>query len=406
MTTNLLHLYRAKIVQSKSSSLDPAQPVLVDDPAQALALKILNQLFTELNHQDSADTHPTSVNKVLHQTNRTLGVYLWGDVGRGKTFLMDLFYTNLSTDRKLRLHFHRFMAEVHHQLNTCKSVSDPLVHIAHLYAEQYQIICFDEFFVSDIGDAIILGRLFEHLFSQGVILVATSNIEVNRLYEGGLQRERFLPFIDLLKKQVQEVELSGQIDHRINQQASSTRSEQISLNPAMDHQEFISLAGRYYPHQAAVCTTRNHITICNRSIPYQAKVNKLIWFNFDAICDGPRSQLDYIEIASMFDHVVVDEVPQLGGEVRSWIKARGTEDAAVGTKTAERQLSYATNDDPARRFISLVDELYDQKVSLTVCSTFNIDQLYTGGALSFEFRRTISRLIEMKRWHEPATNPQ
>ncbi|MCL1065895.1 AFG1 family ATPase [Shewanella olleyana] len=398
MTTNLLHLYRDKIVQSKSGALDPTQQVLVDDPAQAHALKLLNQLFNELNLQHSVDADSTSADKVINQANHTIGVYLWGDVGRGKTFLMDLFYSNLITDRKLRLHFHRFMAEVHHQLNTSKGVSDPLVHIAHLYAEQYQIICFDEFFVSDIGDAIILGRLFEHLFSHGVILVATSNIEVNRLYEGGLQRERFLPFIDLFKKQVQEVELSGEIDHRINQQASSTRCEQISLNPSMDHENFIALAGRHYPHQAAVCTTHNHISICNRSIPYQAMVNKLIWFNFEDICDGPRSQLDYIEIASSFDHVVVDEVPQLGGEVRSWIKARGTEDAAVGTKTGERQLNYATNDDPARRFISLVDELYDQKVSLTVCSIFNIDELYTGGALSFEFRRTISRLIEMKRW--------
>ncbi len=396
VTTNLLQLYRAKIVQSKSSSRDSTHDVLIDDPAQEQALTALNQLFMQLNNQQTITSPSTNSSK--SQYAAPLGVYLWGDVGRGKTFLMDLFYNNLNTERKLRLHFHRFMAAVHHQLNSSKGINDSLVHIAHLYADQYQVICFDEFFVSDIGDAIILGRLFEHLFNQGVILVATSNIEINRLYEGGLQRERFLPFIELLIKQVNQVELNGLIDHRINQAPAAPLLEQITLPLTMEPQEFIQLAGKYYPHEAAVCINNDNIIICNRPIPFKARVNKLIWFNFAALCDGPRSQLDYIEIASQFEHVVIDEIPQLGGEVRSWIKARGTEDAAIGTKTGERQLNYATNDDPARRFISLVDEFYDQKVSLTVCSCFNIDELYTGGALSFEFRRTISRLIEMKRW--------
>ncbi|WP_299568506.1 cell division protein ZapE [uncultured Shewanella sp.] len=399
MTTDLLHFYRAKIVQSQSNELTSSSQVFVDDPDQNQALTTLNQLFIQLNKQQGAE--PISeTEQPTNQSPQTLGVYLWGDVGRGKTFLMDMFYSYLNTNRKLRLHFHRFMAEVHQQLNTAKGISDPLVHIAHLYADKYQVICFDEFFVSDIGDAIILGRLFEHIFNQGVILVATSNIEVNRLYEGGLQRERFLPFIELLTKKVHQVELKGLTDHRINQQSITPLSVQLSLQPLMKQQSFIELAGLYYPHEAAVCTTHDTIIICNRAIEYQARVNKLIWFNFKDLCDGPRSQLDYIEIASLFEHVVIDKVPQLGGEVRTWIKARGTEDAAIGNKTGERQLSYATNDDPARRFISLVDELYDQKVSLTVCSSFNINQLYSGGALSFEFRRTISRLIEMKRWNK------
>lgn len=396
--TTLLELYQSKIAQSQSSQLR-----LHDDAEQHTALLALNELFIQLQHNVNVNEEVAELADISLQQQVAKGVYLWGDVGRGKTFLMDLFFNHLKQQNKLRLHFHRFMAMVHQELNLTKGIADPLVHIARHYAAQYQVICFDEFSVNDIADAIILARLFEHLFAHGVILVATSNIEISRLYEGGLQRERFLPFIDILQTNVDEINLTGATDHRIAAQSDRSLEQQIQLTKHMSHQDFVTIAGQHYPHQAAVCETHSYIEICHRTIAFQAKVNQVIWFKFNQLCDGPRSALDYIELAGLFKHVIIDEVPQLGGEIRTWIKARGTEDGAESNKTSERQLEYATSDDPAKRFISLVDELYDQRVSLTVCSEWTITELYSGGALSFEFRRTVSRLVEMQRWLKPAT---
>ncbi|WP_144212828.1 cell division protein ZapE [Shewanella donghaensis] len=382
MNLSLIDIYRAKLVQKSNET-----NLFVDDPAQSTALKTLNQLFVDI------------------ETNQPLlkGVYLWGDVGRGKTFLMDLFYQNISSTKKLRLHFHRFMANIHQQLNTSLGIQDPLVHIAKQLAKQYQLICFDEFFVSDIGDAIILARLFENLFNQNVILVATSNIEISRLYEGGLQRERFLPFIDILNHHCNQVHLSGEVDHRIEHNHID-KDSQLSLKMCFSQIDFSELVTKNNNQTNEIISTDGTVTICNRQITYTAVHGNTIWFDFTAICEGPRSQLDYIQLASQFTHIIIDNVPQLGGQIKTWIKARGTEDGALAIPTGDRQLSYAASDDPARRFISLVDELYDQHVTLTVCSAFDVDELYQGSALAFEFRRTISRLIEMKQWQ--STHPK
>lgn len=368
------------------------------DPAQQEALLALDTLYQQFIHSPSIDK----------------GLYLWGDVGRGKTFLMDLFCQCLSQHPKqaqntvMRLHFHRFMAMLHQQLNQTSGIRDPLTHIAKQIAEQYQIICFDEFFVSDIGDAILLARLFETLFQSGVTLVATSNIPVIDLYKNGLQRDRFVPTIGLLKQYTQEIHLNGNKDHRLSHQArshSSPKPAWLKLPSTQTPENmFVQICKQAVDeyssieqHHLAQKTTHT-LRICQRDITIQAQYGDYAWFEFTALCQGPRSALDYIEIAGQFSHILLSDVPLLGGEVRTWIRARGTEDGALATTTGERQLAYASEDDPVRRFISLVDEMYDQKVILIIHSQRALEDLYPSGALTFEFRRTYSRLIEMQQW--------
>ncbi|WP_037421734.1 cell division protein ZapE [Shewanella xiamenensis] len=364
---------------------------LIEDPAQAQAVLALDKLYQQIIGR--TDAQPLK------------GLYLWGDVGRGKTFLMDLFFDALPQQGKLRLHFHRFMARVHQALKEHAGQRDPLKLIAKNLAKECKVLCFDEFFVSDIGDAMILAGLFETLFAQGVVLVATSNIPIERLYENGLARHRFLPCIAQLLAHTQMLHLNGEQDHRLHAlnhepsaEAIAAISKNIGLTGTLDFDGiFTTLI------QGANTVQTRTLRVCQRDIPVERATAEgqqpsVAWFDFYALCDGPRSQLDYIEIASRFKIVLLSGVPKLGGEVKSWIRARGTEDgtgANQAAATGERQLSYAANDDPARRFISLIDELYDQDVSLYLSCDVPLMDLYQGGALSFEFRRTYSRLIEM-----------
>ncbi|MFT4942228.1 MAG: cell division protein ZapE [Paraglaciecola sp.] len=390
-----------------SSTLTPHSPLavyqsqlgskLVDDPSQLQAIKALDAVFWQLGQQNTKSPEPIK------------GLYLWGDVGRGKTFLMDLFYDCLPQEGKLRLHFHRFMARVHHGLKEQAGQQDPLVLIAKDLAKECRILCFDEFFVSDIGDAMILAGLFSCLFKQGVVLVATSNIPIERLYENGLARHKFLPCIALLQQHTQSLHLGGEQDHRLHQlhaEQSETlfiaASKYVGITGEMDFSAVFSALT-----QAIRSAKINHgsIKICHRDITVIRATdiniaNSTVWFDFSALCEGPRSQLDYMEIATGFSTVMLSGVPQLGGQVRGWIKARGTEDGIgdnQASSTGERILSYAVNDDMARRFISLIDELYDQKVRLYLSCDVPLAELYLEGALLFEFRRTYSRLIEMSQ---------
>lgn len=375
-----------------------SQQAITADPAQQEALLALETLYQQFIHSSPIDE----------------GLYLWGDVGRGKTFLMDLFCQCLSQHPKqaqntvMRLHFHRFMAMIHQQLNQTSGIRDPLTHIAKQIASQYQVICFDEFFVSDIGDAILLARLFDTLFHSGVTLVATSNIPIVDLYKNGLQRDRFLPTIDLLQRFTQEIHLDGDKDHRMSLAASrqhpQTSLAWVSLPSIEDADAIFTQMSQLCSHTSVPKISPQILRICQRDIAIEARHDRLGWFEFSALCEGPRAALDYIEIASQFSYVLLSNVPQLGGQVRSWIRARGTEDGSQATTTGERQLAYASEDDPARRFISLVDELYDQKVILIIHSHWTLDELYLDGALSFEFRRTYSRLTEMKQWAISAAN--
>ncbi len=294
---------------------------------------------------------------------RPCGIYLWGGVGRGKTFLMDLFFGSLNIEKKKRIHFHRMMRDIHARLRALDDIEDPLNHIAADIAAETRVLCFDEFFVSDIGDAMILGRLLNGLFDRGVILVTTSNARPADLYKGGLQRKRFLPAIALLEQQTNVIELDGGTDYRLEllQEAGTF------LTPLGDAADVKLM--HYFEEIASGETVEKHILdVLGRHIQTQRCAKGVVWFDFMDICDGPRSQEDYIEIARWYPTVIVADMPVL---------------------TAEQE-------NPARRFIAMVDEFYDRKVKLIVSAAANVDTLYQGNRLQFEFDRTASRLIEMQ----------
>lgn len=343
---------------------------LHQDPAQLAALAALQFRFESLQGQAG-----------------TKGLYLWGDVGRGKTLLMDLFHASLGNIPNLRLHFHHFMARIHRQLNQLTGVRDPLRHLARQLAKDCRVLCFDEFFVSDIGDAIILGRLCEALFDEGVMLVATSNTPIHKLYENGLQRDRFLPAIALLQQQLESIHLNGSVDHRLK---ANTKAAGLPRWQCGGDADFEALFG-------PEAVSNLEMQIQGRPIYARRTASGIAWFSFEDLCDGPRSQLDYMALAEQLEILVLSEVPRLGGEPRGWIRARGTEDGVEATITGERILSYAPQDDAARRFIALVDEFYDQGKQLYLHTQVPLDELYCQGALGFEFRRTQSRLQQMLR---------
>jgi cell division protein ZapE len=291
------------------------------------------------------------------------GLYIWGGVGRGKTFLMDLFFETLSIEDKRRIHFHRIMHEVHDRLAKLGDIENPLDQVADDIARNTRVLCFDEFFVSDIGDAMILARLLQGLFERGVTLVAPSNSAPDDLYRNGLQRQRFLPAIDLLKKHTRVVQMDGDTDYRLQllQQAGTY------LSP--DDAVARSKLKHYFDGSASSQVTHNQVLRVNgRDIQTHATAKGIVWFQFEDICDGPRSQNDYIEIARWFPVVIVSGVP-------------------IFDETLENQ---------ARRFVALVDEFYDRRVKLLVSTNADAANLYGGERLAFEFERTVSRLIEMQ----------
>lgn len=292
-----------------------------------------------------------------------LGLYIWGGVGRGKTFLMDLFFESLSIEAKKRIHFHRMMHEVHDRLAQLGDIEDPLDQVADDIARDTRVLCFDEFFVSDIGDAMILARLLQGLFARGVTLVATSNSAPDDLYRDGLQRQRFLPAIEQLKKHTRVVCLDGDTDYRLQ----LLQQEGTYLSP--DDAVAQSKLQHYFDETASSKVSQDRcLRVNGRDIPTRACAKSVAWFQFENICDGPRSQNDYIEIARWFPVVIVSEVP-------------------VFDETLENQ---------ARRFIALVDEFYDRRVKLIVSANADAVDLYRGERLSFEFDRTVSRLVEMQ----------
>ncbi len=293
----------------------------------------------------------------------TTGLYIWGGVGRGKTFLMDLFFETLEVDGKRRAHFHRIMKDVHERLATLEDVEDPLAVVARDMAAEARVLCFDEFFVSDIGDAMILGRLLQGLFESGVTLVATSNSRPEELYRDGLQRQRFVPAIDALNRHTRVVELAGDTDYRLQllQQAGTYLTPDDSSARARLREFFIE--------SASSKILQNHeLEINGRALQARRCAKGIAWFDFAELCDGPRSQADYIEIARWYPTIILSGIPELD----------------------ERR------ENPARRFIALVDEFYDRHVKLIVSADRPPDALYTGKRLRFEFERTVSRLIEMQ----------
>ncbi len=346
------------------------------DDSQEVALRLLQKLFDEISA--SVDQPPSGflARLIGKKGNPPLvrGLYFWGGVGRGKTFLMDLFYEELPIKQKKRLHFHRFMREVHRKLNDFQGESNPLKKVAASFAGQARVICFDEFFVSDITDAMLLAGLLDEMFKLGVTLVATSNVEPDHLYENGLQRRKFLPAIELLNTHTLVHNMDGGLDYRLR----ALESAEIYHFPLDDAAEtglqaaFRSIS----PDEGRAAVV---LPIEGRDIATRRCGDGVAWFEFAALCDGPRSQNDYIELARLFQTVLIGNVPRFGEQ----------------------------KEDQARRFISLVDEFYDRSVKLILSAESPILELYHGRRLAFEFQRTESRLQEMQskeylsRQHKP-----
>ena len=291
------------------------------------------------------------------------GLYLWGGVGRGKTFLVDLFYATLPLEGKRRTHFHRFMREVHAALRTHAGERDPLATIAREWRRQYRVLVLDEFFVSDIGDAMLLARLLDRLFAEGLVLVTTSNTPPSRLYKDGLQRPRFEPAIALLEHHCVVLHLDSPQDYRLR---ALTRSP-VYRQP-LDARSDAWLQERWHELGGDDAHRDAGIDIDGRRIPVRARSKGMAWFDFDALCEGPRAAADYIEIAREFHTVLLGGIPVFD----------------------------ARRADAARRFITLVDELYDRHVNLVCTADAPPPALYAGERLAGAFERTSSRLIEMR----------
>ncbi|MGD8829502.1 MAG: cell division protein ZapE [Pseudomonadales bacterium] len=339
-----------------------AEPQFFEDPEQRRVVDLLEALFQILKAREKRDRRFFGL-LGRRQEGPIKGLYLWGGVGRGKTMLMDLFYECLPEHDRLRMHFHRFMQRVHRELTELSGTSDPLKTVAEGIAEETSVICFDEFFVSDIGDAMILGELFEHLFARGVTLVATSNVEPDRLYENGLQRRRFLPAIESIKAHTRVHRLETETDYRLR---VLERAEiyHVPLGAAAER----SLSKSFHALAPEVPEENVDLVIENRTIRARMVAEDVAWFEFAELCEGPRSQNDYIELSRIFHAVVISNVRR-----------------------------FSTRDEnAARRFISLVDEFYDHNVKLILSADAPIESLYAGERLRFEFERTRSRLLEMQ----------
>ncbi len=335
----------------------------VHDPAQEAVVDRLAAIQHKL--EAAAKRRPGLIDRLLRRNTPApvKGLYLWGGVGRGKTFLMDLFFEALPIEAKKRVHFHRMMHEVHDRLKKLGDIEDPLDAVAADIARDTRVLCFDEFFVSDIGDAMILARLLKGLFKRGVTLVATSNARPEDLYKDGLQRQRFLPAIALLNEFTEVVNMDGDTDYRLRllQKAGTYLSTEDPS--AADKLAF------FFDESASMSVeSEKDLDINGRPIRAYRCAKGIAWFRFEDVCDGPRSQADYIELARWYPSVIVSGVPQFD----------------------------TTKDDQARRFISLVDEFYDRRVKLILSADASVQELYKGTRLSFEFDRTRSRLIEMQ----------
>lgn len=291
------------------------------------------------------------------------GLYMWGGVGRGKTWMMDMFFDSLPKERKMRLHFHHFMKRVHHELNQLKGQSDPLQKVADIIYQEADVICFDEFFVSNVSDAMILGDLFGMLFNKGITLVATSNIAPDGLYKNGIHRDRFLPAIEQVKKHTTVMNIDAGIDYRLRvlQQA------ELYVSPLTDESQSW-LQERFNALSQNQVVYHEPIIINGREIEVIAKTENILYCNFRALCMSPRSASDFIEIANQFSTVLIDNIPELNDIVA----------------------------DPTRRLIYLVDEFYDRRVKLLMRAEQSILELYQGEKLAFEIERTRSRLLEMQ----------
>lgn len=359
------------------------RPGFVRDPAQELALQALENCYQTLQAAPSTSAR---------------GVYLWGPVGRGKTWLMDLFHQGLPVPSR-RQHFHHFMRWVHRELFALTGTIDPLRALAQALANEVRVLCFDELFVSDIGDAMLLGRLFQAMFDAGIVVVATSNQAPGQLYAGGFNRDRFLPAIAALQGHMQVVEVDGGQDHRQHPGAHHTRY--WVADPAALPSVFAQLSGTSPAIEQPLLLGDRPLRVVRHSAA-------AIWLQFSDLCDQPFAAPDFIALCDRFPAILLGNVPDLSARQQPMKIARGTEDGVERVAAGDRELpQLSVKDDSVRRFIALVDECYDRRVPLYIEAAVPLSALYREGYLTFPFRRTLSRLQEMQlqRFNEGAHCP-
>ena len=330
------------------------------DDAQAEAVHQLNRVWEELISRYKASKK--AFRRFRRQT-APQGVYMWGGVGRGKTWLMDQFFESIPFRRKTRMHFHHFMQHVHKELNKNSGQQNPLDIVADQIYKDAVVICFDEFFVSNVTDAMIISDLFQKLFTRGITLVATSNIAPDGLYKNGIHRDRFLPAIEMVKKNCVMLNVDAGVDYRLR----VLKQAQLFKSPLTDENK-LWMAKRFSALTASQTISEEPITINNRQVETLGHTEDVLWCEFKELCMKPRSPADFIEIANIYNTVLVSNVPNLDD-----VLSEGT-----------------------RRFIYLVDEFYDRGVKLILTSQASIIELYSGERLAFEIERTRSRLLEMQ----------
>jgi cell division protein ZapE len=332
----------------------------VADDAQYAAVQRLQRTYEQW--ADYKSRRSTALRRMVVRPPLPRGAYLWGPVGRGKSFLMDSFYLTVPLVRKRRVHFHHFMRDIHREMELLKGREDPLDAVAWRVAKRYRLICFDEFHVNDIADAMILGRLLQRTMDRGVVYCMTSNYRPDDLYANGLQRERFLPTIALIKERLDVVPLDGAVDYR-RRAMEHVKVYYTPLGPAAE-----AALDATFVQLKDVEEEFHELDVEGRVIPYRKRAGGVVWFDFEVLCGGPRSQLDYLDLARRFHTVILSGVPRM----------------------TARQAN------EARRFTLLVDVFYDAKVKLIVSAAAAPEELYTEGVLAHEFHRTSSRLVEMQ----------
>jgi cell division protein ZapE len=337
-----------------------AERGIVADPAQLMAAMRLQQFYDELIAFKAA--RRTRLRKLLVRPDLPQGVWFWGGVGRGKSFLMDCFFAAVPYQRKRRVHFHAFMREIHERLQALKNEADPLAKVAAQVAKETRLMCFDEFHVSDIADAMILSRLMEALFAAGVLFCITSNYPPEGLYPNGLQRDRLLPTIALLTEKLDVIKIDAGIDYRLR----ALQQADIYHYPAdaQAEQAMMATFGRI----AGGIGHDRPLEIMGRKLAVIHRAPGIAWFDFAALCGGPRSQNDYLDLAHRFHTIFLSGIPRMGPDHAS----------------------------EARRLTWLVDVLYDHRVKLVATAACPVEEVYVSGPQAGEFQRTVSRLIEMR----------
>jgi cell division protein ZapE len=357
--------YPGQISRREGALIEYLEPELARrnstlDHAQAAALDRLQQLSAELTAFRSA--RESTLRRLFAPPDVPRGVYLWGGVGRGKTFLMDAFCATVAVRRKTRIHFHAFMRDVHAELAKVSREADPLAVVAARVAARWRLICFDEFHVSDIADAMILGRLLSALFSAGVIFVMTSNYRPDALWPDGLQRDRFLPAIALIEQWLDVIEIDAGVDYRLRA-LTHMPVYHTPAGPAAD-----AALTRAFDAMATGPDEDLQIAVDGRALTAKRRAGSVVWFDFLTLCGGPRSQRDYLELAQRFAVMLISDIPRLSPETA----------------------------DQARRFTWLIDILYDHRVKVLASAAVPAEELYAEGHNAQDFPRTVSRLVEMR----------